>query len=161
MMKRIDVDDESSLPIRASYRRFVIGIYVATTAAVNSKLWCLLSTPCKRGLNKHPRIHARRIYLRFYSVTYFLFFSCRFLYIRKAKGPGRYNNFNLFHEVLKFTTYEFKKWIFKFIFSLFGHKDVNLRQHEAVQCFLSGLFKVVFDPRVQLKEARDFESGEL
>lgn len=72
MMKRIDVDDESSLPIRASYRRFVIGIYVATAVAVNSKLWCLLSTPCQRGLNKHPRIYARRIYLRFYSVDSYI-----------------------------------------------------------------------------------------
>lgn len=52
MMKRIDADDESSLPIRARNRRFAIGIYVAVAAAVNAKLWCLLTIPCKRELNK-------------------------------------------------------------------------------------------------------------
>lgn len=30
MMEHTDVDDESSLPVRFSNRRFVIGIYVAT-----------------------------------------------------------------------------------------------------------------------------------
>lgn len=69
MMERINADDESSLLVRFSNRRFVIGIYVATAPAINAKLWCLLTMPSERGLNKHPQIHVWRICLQFYSIA--------------------------------------------------------------------------------------------
>lgn len=71
-----DANDESSLPVRFSNRRFVIGIYVATVSAINAKLWCLLTMPSERGLNEHPQIHIWRICLQFYStISYISSFS--------------------------------------------------------------------------------------